>query len=191
MNLESNTSSTLGWTVLAAALALCGVAGSLWLSVGMSLKACPFCLYQRTFLMSAAAVLLLGLTSEMRRSAILSLVALPSVIAGLGVAGFHEYLEQTGKLECPGGVLGWGTAPQQSLILFVVLSAVLLIPLLFGKVVRPWQTLGATALGAAMAAGAIASAPPMPAAPTAPYAQTPDVCRPPYRQAGGPDQARP
>lgn len=190
MNSESTTSSTLGWTALAAVIALCGVAGSLWLSVGMNLKACPLCLYQRTFLMSATAVLLLGLTSEMRRSAILPLVALPSVLAGLGVAGFHEYLEQTGKLECPGGVLGWGTAPQQSLIMLLVLSAVLLLPLLFGRAVKPWRTLGAAVLGAAMAVGAIASAPPMPPAPTTPYAQAPDVCRPPYRQAA-PDQAQP
>jgi len=40
-----------------AALALIG---SLWLSVGMGLKACPLCLYQRTFVMGVVAVLGIG-----------------------------------------------------------------------------------------------------------------------------------
>jgi hypothetical protein len=37
---------------------------------------------------------------------------LPLAVAGLGVALFHEYLELTGKLECPSGVMGVGTAPR-------------------------------------------------------------------------------
>ena len=48
------------WLWAATGLALVGTAGSLYLSLGMGLKACPLCFYQRTFVMAALAVLLVG-----------------------------------------------------------------------------------------------------------------------------------
>src|SRR5436853_4078529 len=93
-------------------IALMVLAGSLWLSIGMKLKACPLCFYQRTFVMGVVAVLGIGLLTGGRHRAVLNLLTLPLAVAGLGVAVFHVYLELTGKLECPAGVLGIGTAPQ-------------------------------------------------------------------------------
>src|SRR4051812_48306347 len=97
------------WTLSALLVSLLGLAGSLLLSLGMSLKACPLCLYQRTFLMGVVAVLGVGLAARVGRAGLLSLLALPLAAAGFGVAAFHEYLEQNGKLECPTGVFGWGS----------------------------------------------------------------------------------
>src|SRR5262249_29122750 len=102
-------------------VALVALAGSLWLSIGMKLKACPFCFYQRTFVMSVVAVLGVGLLTGRRQLGVLNFLALPLVVGALGVAVFHVYLERTGKLECPAGVMGIGTAPQQSLAVLIVL----------------------------------------------------------------------
>jgi hypothetical protein len=177
----------LVWNALAALVALAGTAGSLWLSLGLELKACPLCLYQRTFLMGAAAVLLIGLLTDARYSPLLALLAWPAVWGGLGVAVFHEYLEATGKLECPAGLLGLGTAPQQSLALFVVLTAVLGAAVVFGcrqsqSGLRLPVALCSIVLGGLLAAGTVLSAPPMPAAPNEPYQKPLDMCRPPYYQ---------
>jgi disulfide bond formation protein DsbB len=180
-----------GWNALAALVAVGGVVGSLWLSLGMGLKACPLCLYQRAFLMSAAAVLIVGLLTEIRRSAILLLLALPAVAAGLGVAAFHVYLEQAGRLECPEGVFGLGSAPQQSLAVFAVMTVVLFIPQFNRRIAGASAALasGAALLGIVLAYGAILSAPPMPAVPSEPFQQPPDVCRPPYRAPAAPGGA--
>ena len=43
-----------GIVLLALLIALIGTAGSLWLSVGMGLKGCPLCFYQRSFVIAAA-----------------------------------------------------------------------------------------------------------------------------------------
>src|SRR5437879_819950 len=90
-----------------------GLAGSLFLSLGMELKACPLCFYQRAFVMSVFAVLGMGLFAGTPYAGRLSFLVLPLAVAGLGVALFHVYLETAGKLECPEGLLGWGTAPKQ------------------------------------------------------------------------------
>ena len=189
----SDGRSSLRWTVISTVFAVCGVIGSLWLTLGMNLKACPLCLYQRAFMMSAAAVLLIGILTEIRHSLVLPLLALPAVVAGLGVAGFHEYLEQTGKLECPLGLFGIGTAPQQSLAAFVALFAVLMLPQFQRQATgaRPMLAGGAVLLGLLLAIGTIKSAPPMPAAPGEPYKQSPDICRPPYRPAAPEAEGRP
>jgi disulfide bond formation protein DsbB len=92
-------------------VALVALAGSLWLSVGMGLKACALCFYQRTFVMGVVAVLGIGLLTGVRHRVVLNLLAMPLAVAGVGVAAFHVFLELTGKLECPSGVLGIGTAP--------------------------------------------------------------------------------
>ena len=177
----STEKSSLVWTTAATLIALIGAAGSLWLSISMKLKACPLCLYERTFMMSAAALLIVGLTTHLRRSSLLPLLALPAAFAGLIVVGFHVNLERTGKLECPLGILGLGTAPQQSLAVFVVLVAVLLIAQFRSDARRQLLPLSAAILlGLACAWGAIKSAPPPPV-PTEAYTVPLDGCRLPFR----------
>lgn len=171
-------------TVLACLVAVIAMAGSLWLSMGMSLKACPLCLYQRTFVMGVVGVLVLGLASRARGSRVLNLLALPLAIAPLGVAGFHEYLELTGKLECPAGMFELGSAPQQSLAVLTLLTILLFVGAIFdgnSTDVGAGLLAGAFLLGAAFAVAAIASAPPMPPTPPTPYKTDLDICRPPFR----------
>src|SRR5437868_5534791 len=103
------------WSWAALLVALVALAGSLYLSLGMGLKACPLCFYQRTFVMGLVGVLGMGLLTKTGPSGRLGLLALPLAAAGLGVALFHVYLELAGRLECPQGLFGWGTAPKQSL----------------------------------------------------------------------------
>jgi hypothetical protein len=101
------------WTWIALLLALVGVAGTLYLSlglvldVGLDLIPCPLCFYQRTLLMAVAAALLVGLLAGPRRSGFLSLVTMPLTVAALGVAGFHVYKEvkPNPDLECPDGAI--------------------------------------------------------------------------------------
>jgi disulfide bond formation protein DsbB len=166
-------------------IALLALAGSLWLSIGMKLKACPFCFYQRTFVMGVVAILGVGLLASQRHRAVLNVLALPLAVAGLGVAVFHVYLELTGKLECPGGVLGIGTAPQQSLAALIVLLLVIAVGVVRSRQAGEPQVtplLAAVVLGLLLAWGAVASSPPMPSAAAQPYATPPDICRPPYHQ---------
>jgi hypothetical protein len=170
------------WAALAAAVA--GLAGSLFLSLGMNLKACPLCFYQRTFMMGLVAVLGMGLLTGAARPGRLALLALPLAVAGLGVALFHVFLELRGNLECPAGLLGLGTAPQQSLALFVVLTALLVAGAL--RVPQAgagsWAGVaGAVGLGGLLAVASAIANPPPPAAPTQPYDKPPEVCRPPYQ----------
>ena len=115
--------SVCTWLALLAAAA--GVAGSLWLSLGMGLLACPLCYYQRTFMMAALGVLVAGLIGGVRPSAWVSLLALPAAIGGLGVAGYHVSLEMAGEMVCPAGIFDLGTAPQQSLGIFALLTLLL------------------------------------------------------------------
>jgi hypothetical protein len=99
------------------------------------------------------------------------------------VAVFHEYLEMTGKLECPAGFLGLGTAPQQGLAAQAVLFAVLSLDVAFARRApgRAATAAGAVLLGVGLAAGAVLSAPPMPKAPDKPYETSFDMCRPPFQ----------
>jgi disulfide bond formation protein DsbB len=164
-------------------VALVALAGSLWLSIGMKLKACPFCFYQRTFVMGVVAVLGVGLLTGQRHRAVLNLLALPLVVGALGVAAFHVYLELTGKLECPAGVLGISTAPQQSLAVLIVLLLLVAVGVVrSGKVGEPHPAAAGAAvvLGLLLAWGAVASSPPMPPAPTQAYTTPLDTCRPPF-----------
>ncbi len=181
-SLSPNT-APLGLVLLPLVVAMVALAGSLWLSIGMKLKACPLCFYQRTFVMGVVAVLGVGILTGQRHRAVLNLLASPSAVAGFGVAVFHEYLELTGKLECPAGVMGIGTAPQQSLAVLVVLLAVVTVGVLrSGKVeeVRAVAAGAAVVVGLLLAWGAVASSPPMPPAPTQPYTTPLDICRPPF-----------
>jgi Disulfide bond formation protein DsbB len=165
-------------------VALLALAGSLWLSVGMGLKACPLCFYQRTFVMGVVAVLGIGVLTGQRHRGVLNLLALPIVVAGVGVAVFQEFLEQTGKLECPGGIMGMGTAPQQSLVVLVVLLVLVAVGVVRSGIVGEGHLLAAAAalaMGLLLAWGAVVSAPPMPPAPTKAYEAPLEICRPPYR----------
>jgi disulfide bond formation protein DsbB len=181
---DSAQDTPLGLVWSSFLVALVALLGSLWLSVGMNLKACPLCLYQRTFVMGVVGVLGVGLLAGRRHRGVLALLALPAAVGGFGVAAFHEYLEQTGKLECPGGVMGVGTAPQQSLAVLTLLLALAVV----GAVSRArkqdigWGAgVGAVATGVLFAVGAVASAPPMPAPPTKAYETPLEICRPPFR----------
>jgi disulfide bond formation protein DsbB len=174
------------WAVAAMLLAAVGVGGSLYLSVGLGLRACPLCFYQRSFVMATLAVLVVGLAADRTRPGLYCLVSLPLALAGWGVAAFHEYLVLTGVLECPMGLLGIGSSPAQSLtILTLVLAAVVAgaWPSRSDGKRRAVVSFGSVVLGLLLAWGAIASSPPLPPAPTAPYdlAKQPlDMCRPPY-----------
>lgn len=173
------------WTWLAFAAAAIAVAGSLFLSLGLGLKACPLCFYQRAFVMGAAAVLAVGLMVRVPRPGLLSLLALPLAAAGLGVAIFHMWLEYSGKLECPPGVLGLGTAPQQSLAILILLALLLgedVLAHLQAPAGAAAAVVATVVLGGLLAWGCVASAPPPPQ-PTAPYTGTFDTCRVPYSPA--------
>ena len=184
--IATNRIGSRGWMTVALAVAAVGAVGSLWLSMGMGLKACPLCLYQRAFILATVGVLTVGLFAESRHTGLVNALALPAATGGFGVAAFHEYLELTGKLECPAGVLGWGTAPQQSLVVFGVLVMVLLIPLLWRhRTSSPALAALGLVLGLLFALGTVQSAPPMPAPPDSPYEHPLDMCRPPYRALSG------
>lgn len=165
------------WALVAIAISVAGTLGSLYLSMGLGLKACPLCFYQRTFMMSVVAVLCVGIIAERSRADLLCLLGLPLALAGLCLAGFHEYLVLIDKLECPSGILGLGTAPEQSLAVFVALSGVLAA----GSLRNVAAIVASVALGIALAVGCVFSAPPMPPTPTKPYEQPLEICRPPFR----------
>lgn len=172
---------SLVWPPLAASIV--ATAGSLWLSLGMGLKACPLCFYQRTFAMSTLGVLGIGAMAGKSYRGLLNLLAVPMAIGGAGVAAFHVYLEWSGKLECPPGILGLGTSPQQSLAILLVLAVLVCTSVVragwTNKAGRP-VALFALAAGVMFAVSAVQSAPPLPKAPTKPYETPFDTCRPPF-----------
>jgi disulfide bond formation protein DsbB len=101
-----------------------GVAGSLALSLVLGLWACPLCFYQRAFACMAFASLALSLRARSSESALLGLrIAGTAAIAGGGVAVGQIAEALTAGWECPPGLGGLGTAPQQSLAFFLVLTA--------------------------------------------------------------------
>lgn len=151
------------WTWAALVVALAGTAGSIYLSTEMSLIPCPLCYYQRTFVMAAFGVLAVGLFAGTQQAGLASLLALPLAIGGLGVAGRHVGLELDGKMECPAGLLEMGTAPQQSLALFVVLAVLLLADVLLrakARLAALPAVAGGIVLGALLAVGSVMSAKP-------------------------------
>lgn len=182
--------STTAWNIAALVLAVVAASGSLDLSLGLGLKACPLCFYQRSFAITAvlATAMLVWLDGFCSPRA--SLVALPLAVSGLGVATFHVYLVQAGKLKCPSALFGWGDGPMQSLAVFSALS--------FVCIAGAWSSrragggggtlaaLAAVLLGAVTAWACIASAPSLPSPPDQPYdsvKQPFDMCRPPFSGA--------
>jgi disulfide bond formation protein DsbB len=182
--------------LLQSALVLATIAllGSLWLSVGLGLKAGPLCVYQRTFLMGTVAILGFGVYMNIVPTRLLSLLALPLPLAGFLVAGYHVILEATGFLECPPGLLNLGTAPQQSATAFTLL---LLLVATAAGVAEPSQTTrqGMPVLmafiGLFFGVMSIFSAPAFPPAPGEPYTMPLDACRVPYWEPAGPESKRP
>ncbi len=176
----------LAWMTLVVALVT--TAGSIYLSVGAGLIACPLCFYQRTFAMGVLGVLAVGLPTGAGRAMSLSALTLPLAVAGLAVAGFHVHLEQQGTLECPRGLFGLATAPVQSLICFAVLTALLLAAAVSDRRAGAgfWPACGGVALGLLFAFLCVRSAPPLPPAPEGPYdpAKQPlNTCRRPFGSA--------
>lgn len=165
--------------VLATLVALATVLGSLALSIALELRACPLCFYQRSFALAALGALVLGLLVSgpgARPTALAT--ALLCATAGLGVAGFHVSLEARRALECPGGLLGIGSAPVQSLAALAALFAIVAL----GAFAGPGRRAGVAALlvGGLFSIASIWSSPPLPPAPQAPYTTALDICRPPY-----------
>jgi hypothetical protein len=166
-----------GIVVLSLLIALVGTAASLWLSLGMGLKGCPLCFYQRSFVIAAAGALLFGSGGKSGGERGLAMaIATFATAAGMGVAGFHVSLEMRGVLECPKGLFDIGTVPPQSLALFVVLFGALAAG---SRGVHLKRFLLATVLGAVAAYGCIASAPSI-VKPTKPYTDPVTICRPPF-----------
>ncbi len=176
----SNRAGILIWAALVASIV--AVAGSLTLSLGLRLDACPLCFYQRSFAMSLVAVLGMGLFAGAHRQGWLGLLALPLATAGLGVAAFHVSLEVRGKLECPAGLLGLGSAPQQSLAIFVLSFALLLLAAIRsgGSPTQRVGLAGGLVLGVLLAVGSCI-ANPAPKVPPGPYPGEPNICRVPFR----------
>jgi disulfide bond formation protein DsbB len=112
-------------TWLALLLSAAVVGGSLYLSLGMGLIACPLCFYQRTFAIAVLCVLAVGILGGVRPAWRLSLLALAPAFGGLGMAGWHYSLVASGEMICPDGAFGLGSAPLQSLVAFGVLTLIL------------------------------------------------------------------
>lgn len=70
-------------------VSLVAMLGSLWLSVGMGLKACPLCFCQRTFAMGIFGILCIGLLTERQHRVVLPALVLPLAVG----AAFHVSLE--------------------------------------------------------------------------------------------------
>ncbi|HMP01798.1 MAG TPA: disulfide bond formation protein B [Gemmatales bacterium] len=170
------------WTLLILAWSGLGVAGSVWMSIGLKLKACPLCFYQRTFVMGVFAIYLMAWMASVSPSSASAQLALPLALAGFVVALFHESLVLRRVLECPRGFGGQGTAPFQSVLMFTGLLVLILghgfglgldqaAPLVLGT---------GLILGLVLGVLSIISSPPLPPVPTQPYAEPLTICRPPY-----------
>jgi hypothetical protein len=175
---------SLIWALVFSAVA---VAGSLYLSLGMGLNACALCFYQRAFALALVAVLVIGiltLVGDHRERLIV--LCLPLAVGGFGVAGFHTYLVLSGKLECPQGIAGLGSAPAQSLAVFSIILVALLYGFLSDIRANGFAPLGlALGLGAALVYGSIVANPPGARAtkPTEPGERI-QTCRVPYSEEG-------
>jgi disulfide bond formation protein DsbB len=199
----------MGWTVLALFAALVASLGSAALSLKLppvtigeqqvsltrDLKACALCFYQRAFAFGTLGVLFIGLLTRARRTGVVGVMALPLAVAGVGVAGFHVYLEYTGVLECPKGLQEIGTAPQQSLAALGILTLLLLADSIRNTAGESYgvpTVLLALILGGGMAFACVTPpmVPPMPTPSKEAYENPPDGCRPanPYLKK---DEAQP
>ena len=155
------------WLRLAFFVSAVGVVGSLYLSIGIELKACPLCFYQRAFIMAVAAVLGFGLALPGLPTAALTPLTLAPATAGAWIAIQHVILDATGVLECPIGVTGVLVAPQESLVVYALLMFLLLVDLVHQRRYVS-QGLGALMIGIVLGNLCMRSTPPA-KEPTAPY----------------------
>lgn len=185
------------WGYSALVLSGLGAAGSVYLSLGLGLKACPLCFYQRSFMEGTFAVLAIGLAVDRHGQRLYCLLPVPLTFAGLAVALFREYLVVAGVLECPKGLLGLGSAPAQSLAIFALTGLAVVAGALGrgnGTPRRAISLSGTALLGLLLAGASIVSSPPLPPAPKAPYdpaTQPLDMCRPPYHPGASADVSAP
>ena len=184
---EATSARSRQGALLTILIALIGTLGSLFLSLGLGLKACPLCFYQRSFVMATLFIAAFGRWAEPRRPGLVCWLVMPLTWAGLGVAAFHERLVMNGVLECPAAFFGLGTAPAQSLVLFGLLTTSATIGAWLGRhelsANGGFKLLSAIVAGGAMAWACVASAPPLPPTPKQPYdpvKQPLDMCRPPF-----------
>ncbi len=186
---SSSTKRAMLFWSSAIPLAVVGTAGSVFLSMGLGLKACPLCFYQRSFVMAVLAVLALGRYLEPSRPGLICLLSVPLAWAGFGVASFHFELVATKVLECPPGLFGlFGTAPAQSLVLFSFLASDVSMAAWCGRRESERQgastLIAATLLGIVLAIACVKSSPPLPKVPAAAYDPVKDpldTCRRPFR----------
>lgn len=172
-------------TLIALGLALATSLGSVFMSVGLKLAACPLCYYQRTFAFGVALILLVGMVFELQERITLPALALPLALGGLSIALWHVSLESRGKMECPTGLTMVLSAPKESLIAFVLIS----VALIHGTLISEFPANGwrAVALAVALQAGIVPAclftvampAPPKPET----YQSPPVTCRPLPRPA--------
>ncbi len=167
------------FAAVAALLAIAASAGSVWLSAGLKLKACPLCFYQRSFAMAAAGILTIGLLARSAPRGLLCVLALTPAVTGFGIAAFHVWLELSGRLECPAGLFGLGSAPQQSAAMLGLLMMTVAAGAWRSRM--PGAAVSAVAAGLVFAWASIISAPPLPPAPAKAYDTPLDMCRPPFR----------
>lgn len=154
--------------------------GSIYLSIGLNLAACPLCYYQRTFSFALLALLLSGLVFGVQEKITLSALALPLALGGLSVAAWHVSLELRGKMECPKGLTTFLSAPKESLLAFVLL----VVALVYGTIISELPANGWRAVVTALVPAALMfpaciytvamPAPPKPEA----YSSPPLTCRP-------------
>jgi hypothetical protein len=129
----------------------------------------------------SVGVLVAGLLMRDQTAAGVAVMALPVAVAGLGVGVIHNYLEFTGKLECPKGISNIGTAPQQA----AVAQAILVLFLLTAAMRRPFVAFVAIVMGAAVA-WLLFTTSPKPVVPTKPYEGRIAKCRVPYKEPAPP-----
>lgn len=177
------TSPQSDWALVNFFVALAALAGSLYMTLGMGLVACPFCLYQRTCVMGVVGVLGVGLLAKMKPAGSLALLSVPLAAGGCGVGLMHVYLENAGKLECPAGIAGIGSAPQQALAAQGLLLLLLIADALRTRGLLP--VVGTLVLGAVFAVALIRSAPPPLKVPPGGWPDPLKGCRLPYRPAEG------
>jgi disulfide bond formation protein DsbB len=167
-------------SAVALAVALLTSLGSVYLSVGLKLAACPLCYYQRSFAFAVAAVLLIGLAFEAQEKVTLPALALPLALSGLAVAAYHVSLEARGRMECPAGVTTVLSAPKESLLAFALLALALVHGTLISELpAHGWRTIGTALVLAAVILPACLFTVAMPAPPKPEAYQSPPViCRP-------------
>jgi disulfide bond formation protein DsbB len=165
--------------------ALAGL-GGFYLSLAEGKFPCPLCFYQRSFALAVFAVLLTGQIGGLNSRICLATLALPLAVAGLGVALWHVDLERRGALTCPPGLFGVATAPQQSMIAFALLCALLLLDTYQpGRMGNDFRAVaGAVVLGLALAAACCYSGSnkqPVRPIPDAEYEGSRRICLPPQK----------